>query len=194
MEQTFPRLLLAHAAQRPHAPALREKELGIWQTLDWAALAALVRDLAHGFAAAGMTRGQHLVVIGENRPRLYASMLAAQSLGAIPVPLYQDAVAAEFAFPLQNADVAFAVVEDQEQVDKLLEIRAACPALRRIWSAYEENRDLILMGAYAPGGDPLIDEAIVRRPEILDFLKQAPAARASFADSVGTLIGMFGHE
>ncbi|UXH79714.1 AMP-dependent synthetase/ligase [Roseateles amylovorans] len=140
MEQTFPRWLLTHARQRPHAPALREKQLGIWQTLDWAALAALVRELAHGLAAAGLTRGQHLVVVGENRPRLYACMLAAQALGAVPVPLYQDAVAQEFVYPLQNADIAFAVVEDQEQVDKLLEIQDQCPALQRLW--FDDPRGL----------------------------------------------------
>jgi long-chain acyl-CoA synthetase len=140
MPTTFPRLLLEHAKQRPDAPALREKEYGIWQTLSWSQLAALVRRIAVGFAHAGLQRGQHVVVIGENRPRLYASMLAAQSLGAIPVPLYQDAVAAEFVFPVQNAEVAFAVVEDQEQVDKLLEIRPQCPALARIW--FDDPRGL----------------------------------------------------
>ena len=137
---TFPRLLLDHAARRPHAAALREKEYGIWQTLSWAQLAVLVRELAHGLAHAGLQRGQHLVVIGENRPRLYASMLAAQSLGAIPVPLYQDAVAGEFVFPIRNAEVAFAVVEDQEQVDKLLEIREQCPGLAHIW--FDDPRGL----------------------------------------------------
>jgi long-chain acyl-CoA synthetase len=132
--------LLEHARQRPEAPALREKEYGIWQTLSWSQLAALVRQLAVGLAQAGLQRGQHLVVIGENRPRLYASMLAAQSLGAIPVPLYQDAVAAEFVFPINNAEIAFAVVEDQEQVDKLLEIRAQCPQLANIW--FDDPRGL----------------------------------------------------
>jgi len=140
LETTFPRLLAEHAARRPDAPALREKEYGIWQTTSWGALAALVRELAGGLAAAGLQRGQHLIVIGENRPRLYASMLAAQSLGAIPVPLYQDAVAAEFVFPFNNAEVAFAVVEDQEQVDKLLEIRAQCPQLANIW--FDDPRGL----------------------------------------------------
>ena len=140
MSTTFPRLLLDHAAQRPGAAALREKEYGIWQTLSWSQLAELVRALAGGLAAAGLRRGEHLVVIGENRPRLYASMLAAQSLGAIPVPLYQDAVAAEFVFPLNNAEIAFAVAEDQEQVDKLLEIRAQCPQLAHIW--YDDPRGL----------------------------------------------------
>jgi len=138
--KTFPQMMWAHAQQRPAAPALREKSFGIWQTISWAELGALVRHLACGLAQAGLKRGEHLVVIGENRPRLYASMLAAQSLGAIPVPLYQDAVAAEFAFPINNADVRFAVVEDQEQVDKLLELRAQCPQLARIW--YDDPRGL----------------------------------------------------
>jgi long-chain acyl-CoA synthetase len=137
---TFPRLLLAHAAARPDAPALREKAFGIWQTLSWGELASLVRALAAGLADAGLRRGQHLVVIGENRPRLYAAMLAAQSLGAIAVPLYQDAVAAEFVFPITNAEVGLAIVEDQEQVDKLLEVRERCPALANIW--YDDPRGL----------------------------------------------------
>ncbi len=138
--QTFPRLMLEHAQRRPRATALREKAYGIWQSTDWAQLAALVRRLACGLRAAGLRRGDHLVVVGDNRPRLHASMLAAQSLGAVPVPLYQDAVAAEYAFPIQNAEVAFAVVEDQEQVDKLLELREACPLLRRIW--FDDPRGL----------------------------------------------------
>lgn len=137
---TFPRLLLEHAARRPDAPALREKAFGVWQTLSWAQLAALVQELALGLAAAGLRRGEHVVVVGENRPRLYASMLAAQALGAVPVPLYQDAVAAEFVFPLNNAEVAFAIVEDQEQVDKLLELRERVPQLRRIW--FDDPRGL----------------------------------------------------
>ena len=140
MHTTFTRLMLEHAARRPAAAALREKEFGIWQTLTWRALATLVRELACGLAQAGLQRGQHLIVVGENRPRLYASMLAAQSLGAIPVPLYQDAAAAEFVFPITNAEVAFAVVEDQEQVDKLIEVRGQCPGLARIW--FDDARGL----------------------------------------------------
>lgn len=140
MSATFPRLMLEHAAKRPQAAALREKEYGIWQTTTWSQLAQLVRALACGFAQAGLQRGQHVVVVGENRPRLYAAMLAAQSVGAVPVPLYQDAVAAEFVFPINNAEVGFAVVEDQEQVDKMLELRAQCPQLARIW--YDDPRGL----------------------------------------------------
>ena len=140
MQTTFPRLMLEHARTRPAAAALRVKEYGIWQTTTWEQLAALVRHMAGGLAQAGLRRGQHMVVIGENRPRLYASMLAAQALGAVPIPLYQDAAATEFLFPINNAEVAFAVVEDQEQVDKLLDLRPQCPQLARIW--YDDSRGL----------------------------------------------------
>ena len=140
MESTFPRLMIEHAAKRPEAPALREKAFGIWQTTSWRALADDVAAMACGLAQAGLSHGQHIVIVGDNRPRLYACMLAAQSLGAVPVPLYQDAVAAEMVFPIQNAEVAFAVVEDQEQVDKMLEIREKCPQLSHIW--YDDARGL----------------------------------------------------
>ncbi len=140
MQTTFPRLMLEHAQARPTAPALREKEYGIWQSLSWSALAVLVRELACGLAEAGLQRGQHIVVVAENRPRLYATMLAAQSLGAIPVPLYQDAAASEYIFPINNAEVTMAVVEDQEQVDKMFELREACPQLARVW--YDDPRGL----------------------------------------------------
>jgi long-chain acyl-CoA synthetase len=132
MRTTFPRLLLEHAAQRPQAPALREKAYGIWQTTSWQGLLEQVRHLACGLHQLGLQRGEHLIVVGANRPNLYATMLAAQSLGAIPVPLYQDAAAAECVFPINNAEVRFAVVEDQEQVDKMLEIREQCPQLAHL--------------------------------------------------------------
>jgi len=137
---TFPRLLLEHAAKRPTAPALRVKEYGIWQTTTWAELAAMVRRMACGLAEAGVRGGDHIIVVGENRPRLYASMLACQALGAVPVPLYQDAASTEFVFPINNAEVQYAIVEDQEQVDKLLEIRETVPHLKRI--IYEDPRGL----------------------------------------------------
>jgi long-chain acyl-CoA synthetase len=140
METTFPQLLVQHASSRGAAPAMREKEYGIWQTLTWAGLAGLVEHIACGLHLAGLARGEHMVMVGGNRPRLYATMLAAQSLGAIPVPLYQDAVAAECVFPINNADVRFAFAEDQEQVDKLLEVRAQCPQLGAIY--FDDPRGL----------------------------------------------------
>jgi long-chain acyl-CoA synthetase len=139
-QDTFPKLLMHHAKVRPQRPAIREKDLGIWQTWSWARFADEVRSLAGGLAAHGFKRGDHLALIGDNRPRVYAAMCAAQCLGGIPVPLYQDAVAAEMAFPIQNAAITHALAEDQEQVDKLLEILPQCPSLARIY--YDEPRGL----------------------------------------------------
>ena len=179
MPSTFPRLMLDHAQARPGAPALREKVYGIWHTTTWVDLALLVRRLACGLAQAGVVRGDHIVVVGENRPRLYASMLAAQSLGAVPVPLYQDAAATEYAFPINNAEVRFAIVEDQEQVDKMLELRAGLcsnsATLQRIWfddprglRNYTESGlcsidDLVAAGQAQNAAQPgLFDDAVAR--------------------------------
>ncbi|MDH4427310.1 MAG: AMP-binding protein [Acidovorax sp.] len=137
---TFPQLLLQHASQRPQAAAMREKEYGIWQSLSWGDLALMVEHLAAGLHQAGLQRGDHMVVVGANRPRLYATMLAVQSLGAVPIPLYQDAAAPECVFPINNAEVRFAFAEDQEQVDKLLEVREQCPQLQHIY--FDDPRGL----------------------------------------------------
>ena len=102
---TFPRLLLEHAHVRGERPATREKDLGIWQTWTWAQVADEVRALACGLAALGFKRGMRLAIIGDNRPRLYWSMTAAQALGGIAVPMYQDAPAAEFAYVLNDAEI-----------------------------------------------------------------------------------------
>jgi long-chain acyl-CoA synthetase len=137
---TFPRLLVQHATARPHATAIREKDLGIWQSWTWRQMLQEVSEVAAGLMKAGFKRGAHLAIIGENRPRLYFTMTATQCLGGIPVPMYQDAVAAEMAFVFDNAEIAFAVVEDQEQVDKVLEVREKVPHLQQI--VYDDPRGL----------------------------------------------------
>ena len=137
---TFPKLLHSHVKLRPDQDAIREKDLGIWQSWTWAEAAAEIRALACGLASLGLQRGDKLAIIGENRPRLYWGMTAAQVLGAVPVPLYQDAVADEMAYVLDNADVKMALVEDQEQVDKMLEVRDRCPRVEHI--IFDETRGL----------------------------------------------------
>jgi long-chain acyl-CoA synthetase len=137
---TFPRLLEHHAKVRPNHPATREKGLGIWQAWTWREVAGEVRALACGLAAQGFGRGMHLAIIGDNRPRLYWSMLAAQAVGGIAVPMYQDAPAADFVYVLNDAEIAYAIVEDQEQVDKMLEARASVPTLAHIY--YDDPRGL----------------------------------------------------
>ncbi|HSV81348.1 MAG TPA: AMP-binding protein [Ramlibacter sp.] len=169
MAETFPQLLLQQASRNPDRAAMREKEYGIWQTHTWATMARLVDHLAAGLQGAGLRRGAHMVIIGANRPRLYATMLAVQALGAIPVPLYQDAAAAELVFPLNLAEVAFAFAEDQEQVDKLLEVRPQCPQLRHIY--FDNPRGL--RNYREEGLEPLDnvmrrgEEAIARQPRLV---------------------------
>jgi long-chain acyl-CoA synthetase len=155
MQTTFPQLLLQHASQRPGDAAMREKEYGIWQSLTWRDLAVMVEQLAAGLHQAGLRRGEHMVVVGSNRPRLYATMLAVQSLGAVPIPLYQDAAGAECVFPINNAEVRFAFAEDQEQVDKLLEVRESCPQLQHIY--FDDPRGL---RKYDEPGLAAIDELL----------------------------------
>ena len=140
MNTTFPRLLQDHAQSRPGDTALREKEYGIWQSISWSALFTQVNHMAHGFHLAGLARGDHVLVVGANRPHLYAAMLAVQALGGVPIPLYQDAVGTEYVFPINNAEVRFAVVENQEQVDKLLDIQPGCASLTHIY--YDDPRGL----------------------------------------------------
>jgi long-chain acyl-CoA synthetase len=137
---TFPRRLLAHGKVRAERPAFREKYLGIWQSWSWAQVNDEVRALACGLASLGFERGMNLAIIGDNRPRLYWAMLAAQCLGGVPVPLYQDAPAADMAYVLNDAEIAFAIVEDQEQVDKLLELQSQCPLIKHI--AFEDERGM----------------------------------------------------
>jgi long-chain acyl-CoA synthetase len=137
---TFPKLLAERARTSPRRPAYREKEYGIWQTYDWAHVAAEVRRLAAGLADLGFKRGDRLIVVGDNRPRLYWSMCAAQSLGGVPVPVYQDSVADELAYVVEHAGAQFALAENQEQVDKLLEVRRKVPSLGIV--IYDDPRGL----------------------------------------------------
>jgi long-chain acyl-CoA synthetase len=139
-KDTFPKLLILNAAERGERPAIREKDLGIWQTWTWEQVLDEVRCFALGLRELGLQKGDTVAVIGNNRPRLYWSMCAAQSLGAIPVPVYQDSVAEETAFVLEHAGAKIAVVENQEQVDKLLSIADRLPSLTHI--IYDETRGL----------------------------------------------------
>jgi long-chain acyl-CoA synthetase len=138
--ETFPKLLLGHARVRANKVSIREKDLGIWQSWTWKQAADEVRWLACGLAARGFERGANLAIIGDNRPRLYWSFAAAQSVGLVPVPLYQDSVTEEMFYVLDNAEIEVAIVEDQEQVDKLLELLPRCPRLKLI--VYDDPRGM----------------------------------------------------
>ena len=137
---TFPKLLVRNAEMFRGRPAFRCKDLGVWQTWTWDQVLAEVRAYAAGLSRLGLRRGDTLAIVGSNRPRLYWSVMAAQMLRAIPVPVYSDAVADELAYVLAHADVKFAAVEDQEQVDKILSVAQRLPKLERI--VYDEIRGL----------------------------------------------------
>ncbi|HET9489357.1 MAG TPA: AMP-binding protein [Methylomirabilota bacterium] len=137
---TLPGRLLRNAERYATRPAIREKDRGIWQALTWRQYRDQVRDLALGLAALGFGRGETLSVIGDNRPRLYSAQLAAQSLGGIAVPVYQDSIARELAYVWNHAEVAVIVAEDQEQVDKVLALRDQLPRLRHV--VYDDPRGL----------------------------------------------------
>ena len=137
---TFPKLLDLNARRFADRHAAREKEYGIWQSWTWSELKAEIEGLACGLAALGFERGDRLAIIGRNRPRLYGSMCAAQALGGVPVPMYQDSVAKELQFVVDHAGVRFAIAEDQEQVDKLLELKEQCPSLEVI--VYDDPRGM----------------------------------------------------
>src|SRR5262249_23277640 len=137
---TLPKLLRRNAREWGRLPGMREKDRGIWQSFSWRQCQAHVRDLALGLAALGFKRGDKLSVLGDNRARLYWSQLAAQGLGGMAVPLYQDAIASELSHVLTHAEVSVVVAEDQEQVDKILSLRGELPHLRFI--LYEDPRGM----------------------------------------------------
>lgn len=137
---TFPKLLVRNAQVFGTRPAMRHKDLGIWQTWNWAEVLDIVRAYAVGLHRLGLKRGETIAIVGANRPRLYWSVMAAQMVGAIPVPVYADAVADELAYVLAHADVRFAAVEDQEQVDKIQSVIERVPKLELM--LYDEKRGL----------------------------------------------------
>ena len=137
---TFPKLLLDNARRIGERPAIREKDLGIWQSWTWSEVKDQIAAMAAGLKAFGFERGDSLAIVGDNRPQLYWAMTAAQALGGTPVPMYQDSVAEEMQYVLEHAEASFAVVEDQEQTDKLLEIMDRCPKLKEI--VYEDERGM----------------------------------------------------
>ena len=137
---TFPKILKNNAEIFKGRPSIREKEYGIWQTTTWDAFYNRALLLAEGFYDSGLRRGDKIAIIGDNRPNLYLSIASAQILGAIPVPCYQDSVASEIEYILEHAEAKLAIVENQEQVDKLLEIKEKLPLLKNIF--YDDPRGL----------------------------------------------------
>ncbi|MGD9803961.1 MAG: long-chain fatty acid--CoA ligase [Hyphomicrobiaceae bacterium] len=164
---TLPKLVLCNARAFGSEPAVREKDRGIWKTQTWDDAADYLRKLAMGLKSLGFERGDKLAVVGDNRPSLYLSQLAAQALGGVAIPVYQDAIANELVYVLNHAEVSVIVAEDQEQVDKILSLRNQLPKLK--WIIYDDPRGL--------AGS---DEAILKSLDDVLKLGRGPDARAEF--------------
>ena len=158
---TLPRLLARNAAQWPHRPAWRHKYLGIWQTQTWSAFARRCNDIARGLAAQGFGRGDRLAVLGDNRPDLYAALLAAQTLGGVGVPLDPEMESARLTAVLEDARVSIAVADTVEQADRLRSLADALPSPCRVFCAdtggfqRHEGWDLASLDTLASAGQAL---------------------------------------
>ena len=137
---SIPELLARNVTQYGLKPAYREKEFGIWQSWTWSQAADEIDALAAGFLTLGAAVGDHIAITGRNRPALYWAIVAAQKVGCVPVPLYADAAAEEIAFALGHCGARFVVAGDQEQVDKIADVRAQLPALDHV--VYLDGRGL----------------------------------------------------
>ncbi len=137
---SIPALMARNAQMLSRRPAYREKEFGIWQTWTWAEAYAETRALAMGFLALGLKRGDFIAVVGRNRPSLYWSIVAAQMCGAVPVPLYQDAVADEAEYVLEHCGARLVVCGDQEQVDKVIEVQERIKSIDQV--VYVDKRGM----------------------------------------------------
>ncbi|WP_274609282.1 AMP-binding protein [Mesorhizobium sp. L-8-3] len=185
---TFPKYLLFNAEHHASRPAMRHKDYGIWQSWNWSEQADEIRRLALGLQALGLSRGERVAIVGANRPRLYWSFAAAQSLGAVPVPVYADAVAEEMAYVLDHAEVRFAIVQDQEQVDKIQSFQDKIPALKEI--VYDEPRGL---RDYDPRGLTAFTSvqdkgAAVERADPEAAGRWADAIRAASGDDISVIL------
>ncbi len=147
-ERTLPQYLVNNAREFPREPALREKDRGIWQQWTWADYLEHVRAIALGLVGLGFQRGDKIAFLSDNRPQLYAAMVAAQAVGGIPVPLYQDSIAREVQYVIDHADATVVYAEDQEQVDKVLDLKDKLPKVRKV--VYDDPKG---MRHYA---DPLL--------------------------------------
>src|SRR3989304_1388988 len=161
---TFPKLVRMNAERIPRKVAIREKDYGIWQSYTWAEYLEQARLIALGLASLGFDRGDKTAIVGDNRPQLYWSVLATQALGGVPVPLYQDSIEKEMQYVIDHAEAKFAIVEDQEQVDKLLNLKAQCPRLEDLLS-------------HAPRGPPPPAPPGRRRAVVLPPRTLLPAPR-----------------
>ena len=171
-ESTLVRQLAANARVHPTRAAFREKDLGIWQETSWVAALDMVLDCAAGLEALGFKSGDAALILGDNRPSLYLGMLAVGALGGYAMPVYPDATPDEIRHFTQEAQARYAIAEDQEQVDKVLDLRENGAAIEHI--VYDDPRGL---ASYPQPGLLAWDKLVARGAERL-------AAEAGLRDAL----------
>ena len=189
-DTTLVRILAANARALPDRAALREKDRGIWQQTSWPQWLEATLACAAGLEDLGFARGDALLVLGDNRPHLYTGLIAAGVLVGHPMPVYPDAAPDEVRHVIQASNVRFVLAEDQEQVDKILDLRETCPSIAHI--VYDDPRGLAaypdrglvswqalqLRGAQRLLNDPALRDALLARAQ--------PDDPAVFIHSSGT--------
>ena len=130
---TLPQHFLHQVQSQPDGKvALRQKELGIWREFTWHASYENVRAFALGLIALGVQRNDKVCTVGDNDRQYLWAFLGLQAAGAVQVGLFTDAIPSEMAYIIDHSDATFVLAKDQEQCDKLLEIRSQIPAVRQV--------------------------------------------------------------
>ena len=137
---TLPQLLKIRAQREGDRVALRQKDFGIWNEYTYEDYYGAVRDFGHGLLALGFEPGEKFAILADNIPEWVYAELAAQGLGGVSVGVYPSSVPPEIAYVLDYTDAVMVLAEDQEQVDKLLEIRDQIPKVRKV--IYEDPRGM----------------------------------------------------
>ncbi|MBW2560344.1 MAG: AMP-binding protein [Deltaproteobacteria bacterium] len=159
---TLPQILLQQAERAGGRTAIREKAYGIWQTYTWRDYLAFTKEVGLGLYALGLRRGDNVGIIIDNHPEWLFSQLGGQGLGAVMLNLFTSAVSSEMAGTLNRIDAAYVIAQDQEQVDKLLEMRDSLSHVRKIiyvdrtgMSSYRDNEWLISFADLLDAGEAL---------------------------------------
>jgi len=171
-DQAFPKLLRKNAISFGNKIAMQEKDKGIWSPKTWGEVYTEVEELSLGLITLGFQKGDMACLIGDNRPEYWIGQMAVMSIGGIPVGIFQDSLEEEIEYLLNYGDIKFAIVEDQEQVDKLLNIKKDTDLDYIIvddWkglASYDETslikyRDVLKKGRKSRGENPdLFDELV----------------------------------
>ncbi len=195
---TFPKLLAYNAQNWPTEIAMREKEFGIWNAYSWADYQSIVKRFALGMHKLGISKGDSVGIIGDNRPEWVASEIASHALRAMIFGIYQDSLNEEVAYLINYAGAKIIIAEDEEQVDKVLEITEECPCVEHIiycdprgMRKYDDPRllshlDLMKSGEELDEEQPQLYEQLLAAGEAADVAILCPTSGTTSKPKLAT--------